>query len=128
MNPPAPFTKAVAAARELAEALAELARESDRAPGPAADIYDSAHLPPRTSRRWFAEICRSGRVDGATQEGRVWVCSPEAWHAARARKNRDAGPVRTEAAPSLVTRADALLERSGLRLLPPNLPRDPKAG
>ena len=127
MNRAGPIAKAAAAARELAEALAELARES--APGPgAADSYDSAHLPPRTSRRRFAEICRSGRIEGATQEGRIWVCPREAWHAVRARRARGANAGLAAAAPSLVARADALLERSGLRLLPPDLPRDPSAG
>jgi hypothetical protein len=43
-----------------------------------------AHLPPRTSRRRFAEICRSGRVQGAYRDGRIWVCIREAWHSARA--------------------------------------------
>lgn len=127
MNRPGPIAKVAAAARELAEALSELARESERAPG-ATDSYDSAHLPPRTSRRRFAEICRSGQVDGATLEGRLWVCSREAWHTARARKTHSGDAALAEIAPSLVARADALLERSGLRLVTPDLPRDPSAG
>jgi len=124
MNASGPIAKVAAAARVLAEALAELARDTERAPG-ATDSYDSAHLPPRTSRRRFAEICRSGRVAGATLEGHIWVCPREAWHAARARKTHRGDAALTENAPSLVARADALLERSGLRLLAPDLPRDP---
>lgn len=123
---PGPITKAAAAARELAEALAELARESERAPAPA-DVYDSAHLPPRTSRRRFAEICRSGQVAGAVPEGRMWVCKREAWHAARTRTctRKTRVVVAAEAPPSLVERADRLLERSGLRLVATDLPREP---
>ena len=71
---PAPITKVAAAARELAEALAELARESERTPA-AADVYDSIHPPPRTSRRRFAEICRSGQADGAAQESEAIIYS-----------------------------------------------------
>jgi hypothetical protein len=123
MNRPGPITKAAAAARELAEALAELARESERDPAPA-DVYDSKHLPPRTSRRRFAEICRSGRVKGATLDGRIWVCPREAWHAARTRKVQHAAPAMPAASPSLLARADALLERSGLRLVASSLSRD----
>jgi len=67
-------------------------------------------------------------VDGATQEGRIWVCPREAWHAVRARRARRPDAGLAVVAPSLVARADALLERSGLRLLPPDLPRDPSAG
>ena len=33
------------------------------------DVYDSANLPLRTSRRRFAELCRSGRVAGAELTG-----------------------------------------------------------
>jgi hypothetical protein len=118
-----PIAKAAAAARELAEALMELASESERAPG-SNDAYDSARLPPRTSRRRFAEVCRSGRVSGAVRDGRAWVCPRDAWHAAR---ERAAGTVHeSEGTRSLIKQADNLLERSGLRLLT-DLPRDPGA-
>jgi hypothetical protein len=107
--------RAAAAARQLAEALADLARERERAPDQEA-AYDSMNLPPRTSRRRFAELCRSGCVPGAHREGRAWICSRDAWHASRIRgapKNRAPNPL-----PSLAERADALLRRGGLRLLP----------
>lgn len=114
MNRPAPIVKIAAAAREFAEALAELARDSERTPG-VTDSYDSAHLPPRTSRRRFAEICRSGQVDGATLEGRVWVCSREAWHAARGRRKEAAAPSNPSLTPE--ESVDALLSRRGFRLI-----------
>lgn len=107
------LAKAATAAHDLGTALAELASdgESHLADG---DVYDSAHPPPHTTRRRFAELCRSGRIAGAYREGRTWVCA-RAWHAARARKPRTrdlpASP------PSLVDRADELLRRRGLRML-----------
>jgi hypothetical protein len=119
MNTPPAIAKAAAAARQLAEALSELAAESERAPA-SKDAYDSAHLPPRTSRRRFAEICRSGCVSDAVRDGRAWVCSRAAWHSARERKVAVVESL--PSAPNLVKRADELLERSGLRLT--DLPRD----
>jgi hypothetical protein len=115
MNRPAILSKAASAARDLADALAELARASD-AEGGVPGTYDSTHRPPRTSRRRFAELCRSGRVAGAYREGREWVCTREAWHASRARaQGPRAGS--NAAPPSLVDRADELLRRHTLRLL-----------
>jgi hypothetical protein len=114
MNRPGPITKAAAAARELADALAELARESERAPA-AADVYDSIHRPPRTTRRRFAEICRSGQVEGAVQDGRIWVCKREAWHAARSRRKEASAS--SSPSPTPEQTVDALLSRRGLRLI-----------
>jgi hypothetical protein len=92
MNSRAHLAQAAAAARGLAEALGALAKD---APGLDADgnTYDSTRLPPRTSRRRFAELCRSNRIPGAHQEGKVWVYPREAWHAARcAREPRPERP------------------------------------
>jgi hypothetical protein len=127
MNRPAPYAKAAAAARELAEALAEIARDSERATGPT-DSYDSAHLPPRTTRRRFAEICRSGHVEGAVQDGRIWVCKREAWHTARTRRKNPAAPSNPSLTPE--QRVDALLSRRGLRLIdqPGTLPGSRRSG
>jgi hypothetical protein len=114
MNSRAHLAQAAAAARGLAEALGALAKDAPVLDVDA-DSYDSTRLPPRTSRRRFAELCRSNRILGAHQEGKVWVCPREAWHAARAR--RTPSPATAAPAPSLLERADGLLERSGLRLL-----------
>ena len=54
------IAKAAAAARELANALAELATESETS-GEHAECYDSQQLPPRTSRRRFAELWQRSR-------------------------------------------------------------------
>jgi hypothetical protein len=108
------MAQAAAAARDLAQALASLAEVRDSEPA-SRDTYDSEHLPPRTSRRRFTELCRSGRVVGAFRDGRHWVCSHDAWRARRARPT----PVRPEpeAPAELSARAQALLRRSGLRPL-----------
>lgn len=126
MNRPGPIRKAAAAARELAEALAELARDSEPAPA-AADVYDSIHRPPRTTRRRFAEICRSGQVEGAVQDGRIWVCKRDAWHAARTRRKEAAVPSSPPFTPDQTV--DALLARRGLRLIdkPGALPRSKRS-
>jgi hypothetical protein len=80
------------------------------------EAYSSCDLPPRTSRRRFAEVCRSGRVADARREGRNWSCSRGAWEAARARRAfpRAANNL---APSSLSERADALLARAGLRVV-----------
>jgi hypothetical protein len=81
------------------------------------DTYDSLRLPARCTRRRFAEVCRSGRVAGARREGRDWVCSRLAWEASQTRK-RPLPALRPPCAPSdRNARADALLARSGLRIL-----------
>jgi len=110
------MAKAAAAARDLADALAKLAQEGE-ANASRPDVYDSQHLPPRTSRRRFAELCRSGRIALAHREGRDWVCPCESWHAARIAGARSV-PVPPESDSVLVERADELLRRRGLRLLP----------
>ena len=85
---------------------------------PERETYSSRELPPRCSRRRFAELCRSGRIDGAHREGRDWICTRQAWEAARSRKPNGAAPVAAAiGSTSLVARADALLERSGLRVV-----------
>lgn len=124
MNSRAHLAQAAAAARGLAEALGALAKDAPVLDADA-NTYDSTRLPPRTSRRRFAELCRSNMIPGAHQEGKVWVCPREAWHATRSRRTRGAATAPAEAAPSLLERADGLLERSGLRLLaaPPPRPR-----
>lgn len=77
------------------------------------EVYSSSDLPPRCSRRRFAEVCRSGRVADARREGREWTCSRAAWRAARARAVKPAAsPVA-----SFDSRASALLARSGLRVV-----------
>lgn len=77
------------------------------------ETYSSCDLPPRCSRRRFAELCRSGRVGDAHREGRDWICSRDAWHAARARKPATPQPQER----CLSAKADALLARSGLRVV-----------
>jgi hypothetical protein len=110
-----PLVKAAAAARDLASALAELAEGAEKSPEPG-ELYDSEHLPPRISRRRFAELCREGRVPGAYREGSRWVCTRESWRAGRAHSAvRD--PASANTATAIVDRADQLLRRSGLRLL-----------
>ena len=124
MNSRAHLAQAAAAARGLAEALGALAKDAPGLDADAnADTYDSTRLPPRTSRRRFAELCRSNRILGAHQEGKVWVCPREAWHAARARRTPGAATADAAPAPSLLERADSLLERNGLRLPAAPLPR-----
>ena len=46
--------------------------------------YTSSDLPRGVSRRSFRERCRSGTAPGARREGKLWICSREAWHASRA--------------------------------------------
>jgi hypothetical protein len=77
--------------------------------------YDSRNLPPRTSRRQFAKVCRSGRVAEARRIGRDWECSRAAWESARAQ--RPAAPTRMVDHRPLDARADELLSRAGLRLV-----------
>jgi hypothetical protein len=113
------LAKAATAAHDLANALAELASAGD-APHGSSAFYDSTHLPPRTTRRRFAELCRSGRVAGAYREGRNWVCSCDAWHAVRARRPRTTPA--SDGAPALAERVDELLRRRGLRLPSSNEP------
>jgi hypothetical protein len=108
------LAKAASAAHDLGSALAELASDGESQLADR-DVYDSAHAPPNTTRRRFAELCRSGRIAGAYREGRTWVCARAAWHAARARKPRARDL--TGSPPSLVDRADELLRRRGLRML-----------
>jgi hypothetical protein len=82
------------------------------------ETYSSRDLPPRCSRRRFAEISRSGRIDGASREGRDWICTRAAWEAARSRKANGAAPVAVPIEPpSLSARADELLKRAGLRVV-----------
>jgi hypothetical protein len=80
------------------------------------DTYSSRDLPPRCTRRNFAEVCRHGYVEGARREGRDWVCSREAWNTARSRP-APPKPATTAAESSLIARADALLQRKKLRLI-----------
>jgi hypothetical protein len=80
------------------------------------ETYDSRNLPPRTTRRRFAEVCRSGRVLDARREGRDWKCSRAAWEAARSR--RTPAPAATPSTTGdLNARAGELLTRSGLRVV-----------
>jgi hypothetical protein len=82
------------------------------------ETYSSHDLPPRTTRRRFAELCRANRVEGAHQEGRLWVCSRQAWHASRSRPVRPPPPtVVAQSERQLVERADELLRRKGLRVV-----------
>jgi hypothetical protein len=58
------------------------ALETEAHPG-AVECFTSVALPPRTSRRAFAERCRSGRVQGARRigsgRGSTWTCATSAW-------------------------------------------------
>jgi hypothetical protein len=80
------------------------------------DHYDSRNLPSRTTRRRFAERCRSGRVLDARRDGRDWVCSRAAWEASRTRTPRASIERPTTPTP-LDEQADRLLARSGLRIV-----------
>jgi hypothetical protein len=126
MNSREHLAQAAAAARGLAEALGALAKDAPVLDADA-DTYDSTRLPPRTSRRRFAELCRSNRVPGARQEGMVWVCPRQAWHAARSRRKEAAAPSRPSFTPE--QSVDALLSRRGLRLIDKgrSLPRTEEA-
>lgn len=77
--------------------------------------YSSRSLPPRCSRRRFAEVCRSGRVKDARRDGRDWVCSACAWDAARTH-GAPPGANRPDGG-NLAGRADALLSAAGLRVV-----------
>lgn len=79
--PPDLVAGLLAVFRPLVRELVDELRGED-----SADSYSSGCLPPRTSRRRFAEVCRSGRVVGARREGRDWICLREEWHQARSRK------------------------------------------
>jgi hypothetical protein len=67
-----------AALREAADAI-----EADAPTG--VETFSSVNLPPRSSRRAFAERCRSGKVQGARRvgigRGATWTCSAAAWWA-----------------------------------------------
>lgn len=99
----------------LRDAVREAVREELRADS---ETFDSRRLPPdcRTLRR-FAEECR--RIPDATKLGRVWTVPRGSWEAYRRRRRGTAA--RPEAPPpaptSLDARADALLARSGLRVV-----------
>jgi hypothetical protein len=114
MNSRAHLAQAAAAARGLAEALNALAKDASAFDADA-DTYDSTRLPPRTSRRRFAELCRSNRIPGAHQEGKVWVCRREAWHATRSRRREDVAASKPPVTPE--QSVDALLASQGLRLI-----------
>jgi hypothetical protein len=84
--------------------------------GPERERYTSRELPPRTTRRRFAEVCRSGRVFDARREGQDWTCSRQAWESARARRPASPPPTSRETQ-SLDARATELLSRAGLRVV-----------
>lgn len=86
---------------------------------PERETYDSRHLPARTTRRRFAELCRSGRITDARREGRDWTCSRASWEAARRRAPavKSAAQAPAAAASDVQHRADELLKRAGLRVV-----------
>lgn len=63
---------------EESSILVELAELETAEP---ARVYSSLDLPRGVSRRVFRERCCAGLVRGAHREGRVWICSREAYHA-----------------------------------------------
>jgi hypothetical protein len=82
--------------------------------GVAVDEYTSGRLPRGMTRRTFNEWCRSGKVDGASRDGREWRCIAAAWRAARAA----AAPTRESqqvAANDAVPDLDAMLSGAGMR-------------
>jgi hypothetical protein len=83
------------------------------ATAPERERYSSRALPPNTTRRRFAEVCRSGRVADARREGRDWTCSRAAWEVARSRKPS----LPTVAPTARDEQADRLLSRAGLRVV-----------
>lgn len=106
--PVAPLEPLAAVLDALADRIAaRILTKSER------EMYSSRDRPPSCTRRRFAELCRSGRVVGARRDGRDWVCSRDAWHAARVRKVAPPMP----ATASLDAKADALLARAGLRVV-----------
>lgn len=82
------------------------------------DSYTSEDLPPRTSRRRFAEVCRSGRVHGARREGNEWVCARDDWHSARAKRAPQRKASEQAFPADLTAIADEALARAGLRVVP----------
>jgi hypothetical protein len=86
------------------------------------ETFSSVDLPPRTSRRCFREVCKSGRVEGVRREGRLWVCTRAAWDEARSRPVPTSGTTETtettERPPTLEAKATALLARARLRVVP----------
>ena len=86
------------------------------------EVYTSLELPPHVTRRRFAEVCRSGRVLGATRDGDIWTCTRSAWDTARRRATQatQAPPATPSAGASSTDKtavADRLLERAGLRVV-----------
>ncbi len=89
------------------------------------DTYRSDDLPPDCpSTRAFAVSCRT--IPEATKLGRIWIVPREAWERRRLRSRgaeRPTKPARTDGpsapneAKGLNERADALLRRSGLRVV-----------
>jgi hypothetical protein len=102
---------------DLDEHIRAVVREElARARGAAhATVYTSLALPRDVSRRTFREACRSGRVDGARREGRTWVCSREAWHAARTRARSSAPILRVVASLDDESIAARAIANAGLR-------------
>jgi hypothetical protein len=72
--------------RQIAIAFALAVVEAVENDRPREDDFDSERRPANVSRRAFNTTCRSGKVEGATKDGRTWSCSRAAWHTARSRK------------------------------------------
>jgi hypothetical protein len=89
----------------------------DAQTGDAAKTYSSRALPPRTTRRRFRELCVRGAIAGAWKEGPTWCCTCQAWEEARVRRMPAGAAQATPAAKPLAAQADALLARSGLRIV-----------
>ena len=99
----------------LTELDADLAKLST--PANAETFCTSGPRAPGVSRRTHNETLRSGRVAGAYRDGREWVCTREAWFAARARRPAIAPVLQLVQSPSDEDRALAMLEASGHRIV-----------
>ena len=100
----------------LLDALADRIAARMASP-PGRQGYSSRELPPRTTRRRFAEVCRSGRVADARRDGGCWECSRAAWELARRRAPTTAHSAEPREH-AVLDRADRLLARAGLRVVP----------
>jgi hypothetical protein len=81
------------------------------------EVFTSVDLPPHVTRRRYAELCRSGRIAGATRDGAIWTCTRAAWEASRRRAAKVTAPARELAAPELEAEATELLASAGLRVM-----------
>ena len=105
---------------DLSAAIAEVDRELaelELIAAPVDEYRTKGPLPSCVSRRTFNEACRSGRIVGARNEGREWICSTVAWRDGRVRASRPRSIMAGDenAGPDVEKLADLALESASLR-------------